>query len=36
MGFDPAKIDDLRANGAIPHLTPRSGSRLKQENLIPT
>jgi thioredoxin reductase (NADPH) len=35
MGFDPAKIDDLRANGTIPHLTPRSGSRVKQENLIP-
>jgi thioredoxin reductase (NADPH) len=35
MGFDPAQIDDLRANGAIPHLAPRSGSRVKQENLNP-
>lgn len=35
LGFNPAQIDELRANGVIPHLASGSGSHGKQENLIP-
>jgi crotonobetainyl-CoA:carnitine CoA-transferase CaiB-like acyl-CoA transferase len=35
LGFDPAQIDKLRADGVIPQLASATGSRGKQENLIP-